>query len=148
MVESINIDRIQTSKHFDFKKNYTKKLTTMKMKHNYSPFSMNTNECKYFTSVEFSKSFNSRNISLSMFCIDCHSLEAHWDSIQELLFNMSSNGITLDLISLTDVFKIQDILQYNINGYHSLLINTKLDTDNCCGGIGLCINETFIYFKQ
>ena len=32
MVESINFDRIQTNKHFDLK-NYTKRLTTKKMKH-------------------------------------------------------------------------------------------------------------------
>ena len=56
---------------------------------------------------------------------------------------MSSNGLTLDLITLTEVFKIQDVLQYNINVYHSLLFNTILDTDDRHGGVGLYINETF-----
>ena len=68
MVESINIDRIQTTKHFDFNKLYKEP---------------NHHEDEtYFTSVELFKSFNSRNISLSMFCINCRSLEAHWDSVQ------------------------------------------------------------------
>jgi len=35
------------------------------------------NECKYFTSVDFSKYVKSENVSLSMFCSDSRSLEAH-----------------------------------------------------------------------
>ena len=61
---------------------------------------------------------------------------------------MSSNGITPDLIGLTEVFKIQDILQYNINGYHNLLFNTSLNTDDRHGGVGLYINETLTYLKR
>ena len=53
MADLINIDRIQTSKHFDLKKIYKEANLYEDETYNDSPFSMNTNECKYFTSVEF-----------------------------------------------------------------------------------------------
>ena len=77
----------------------------------------------------------------------CRSLEAHWDTLQDLLLTMSSNGLTLDFIGLTEIFKIQDVLHYKINGYHNLLFNTRLDADDGHGGVGLYISETFTYSK-
>ena len=63
--------------------------------------------------------------SVFMFCVNCRSLEARWDSLQELLLSMSSNGLTFDFIDLTaEVFEIQDVLHYKINGYYNLLFNT------------------------
>ena len=74
------------------------------------------------TPVEISKAFQSDKISLSMLCINCRSLEAHWDSLQEIFCNLSSDGLKLDKIGLTEIFRIRDSQQYNINGYHSLLL--------------------------
>ena len=76
------------------------------------------------------------------------SLEAHWDTLQELLLTMSSNGLTLDFIGLTESLKIQDVLHYKINGYHNLLFNTRLVADDGHGGVGLYISETFTYSKR
>ena len=87
-------------------------------------------------------------VSLSMFCVNCRSLEAHWDTLQELFLTMSSNGLTLAFIGLTEIFKIQDVLHYKINGYHNLLFNTRLDADDGHGGVGLYISETFTYSKR
>ena len=83
-----------------------------------------------------------------MFCVNCRSLEAHCDTLQELLLTMSSNGLTLDFIGLTEIVKIQDVLHYKINGYHNLLFNTRFDADDGHGGVGLYITETFIYSKR
>ena len=58
---------------------------------------------------------------------------------------MSSNGLILDFIGITEVFKIQDVLRYKINGYHNLLFNTRPDIDDGLGGVGLYISETFTY---
>ena len=60
---------------------------------------------------------------------------------------MSSNGLTLDFIGLTEIFKIQGVLHYKINGYHNLLFNTRLYADGGHGGVGLYISETFTYSK-
>ena len=55
-------------------------------------------------------------------------LEGYWDSLRELLFNMSSNGLTFDFIGFSGIFQIQHVLQYTINDYHNLLFNTILDS--------------------
>ena len=61
---------------------YILKLIIMKMIYNDSPLSLNPNECKYLNTVEFSNAIQSDNVSLSMLCINCRSLETHWDSVQ------------------------------------------------------------------
>ena len=89
MADTINISRTQTTKNYDNKQTFYNEAKYYEDEtYNYSPFSLNTNDCKHFSSVEFSKAFKPGNISLSMFCINCRSLEAHWDSFQELLFNI------------------------------------------------------------
>ena len=145
MTDIINITRIQTKNKLNLTTLYNETKHTKNKMYNDSPFSFNTSECKYVTSVEFSKYVKPENVSLSMFCVNCCSLEAHRDTLQELLLNISSKGLTFDFIGLTEVFKIQDVLHYNINGYHNLLFNTRLDTDDGHGGVGLYISETFTY---
>ena len=79
-----------------------------------------------------------------MLCINCCSIEANWDSVQELFCNLSSGGLKLDMIALTEIFRIRDSQQYNINGYLILLFNTRLQNDD--GHI--YINESFTYTKR
>ena len=139
MDDNINLDRIQTNGNFDFANLYTEINYNEDNIYNDSPLSLNPNECKYLTTVEFSNAFQSDKVSLSMLCINCRSLEAHWDSVQELFCNLSSGGLKLDMIALTEIFRIRDSQQYNINGYHSLLFNTRLQNDDGHGGVGIYI---------
>ena len=99
------------------------------------PF-LNTNECKYFTLVEFSKAFQRDNISLSMLC-NCRSLEAHWGVLPEVFCNLSSDCHKLDIIDLTEIFRIRDSQQYNINWYQCLLFNTRMQNDDGHGGVDM-----------
>ena len=87
MDDNINIDLIQTNGNVNFTKLYTEINHYEDEMYHDSLFKTNTNECKYLTPVEFSKAFQSDNIS--MLCINCRSLEAHWDSLQELFCNLS-----------------------------------------------------------
>ena len=52
------------------------------------------------------------------------------------------------MIALTEIFRIRDSQQYNINGYHSLLFNTRLQNDDGHGGVGIYINDSFTYTKR
>ena len=99
-----------------------------------SPF--NTSKWTLFTSTWFYKTLKPENISLYIFCVNYRGLEANCDSLQEVLINMSSNGLTIVFICFTDV------LHHKINGYHNLLYNTRLDTDDGHGGVGLYISGT------
>ena len=47
------------------------------------------------------------------------------------------------MIALIEIFRILDSQQYNINGYHSLLFNTRLQNDDGHGGVGNYISFTY-----
>ena len=67
---------------------------------------------------------------------------------KELLLNLSSNGLKLDIIGLTEIFRIRNSQQYKINGYRNLLFNTRLENDDGHRGVGIYINESFTYSKR
>ena len=52
---NISFDRIQTNEIFDFKKYLNDTNHNEDDTFSNSPFSLNTNDCRYFTPVEFSK---------------------------------------------------------------------------------------------
>ena len=83
MDDNINLDRIQTNGNFDFANLYTELNYNEDDIYNDSPLSSYPNECKYLTTVEFSNAFQIDKVSLSMLCINCRNLEAHWESMQE-----------------------------------------------------------------
>jgi len=83
MTDTINISRIQTNKTFNLTTLYNETKHSENEMYNDSPFSINTSECKYYTSVEFSKYVKPENVSLSMFCVYYRSLVVHRDSLQE-----------------------------------------------------------------
>ena len=142
MDDNINLDRIQTNGNFDFANVYTEINYIEDDINNDSPLSLNPNECKYLTTVEFSNAFQSDKVSLSMLYINCRSFQAHCDSVKEVFCNLSSGGLELDIIALTEIFRIRDSQQYNIHGYHSLLFNTRLQNDYGHGGVGIYISDS------
>ena len=61
---------------------------------------------------------------------------------------MQLGGFLFDIIGLTEVFKIPDSMSFNITGYHCLQFQTRSDTDDGRGGVGLFINSNFRYVKR
>ena len=56
---------------------------------------------------------------------------------------MSSNGLILDFIGITELGK-----RYKINGYRNLLFNTRPDRDDGHDGVGLYISDKFTYSRH
>ena len=78
------------------------------------------------------------------------SASANWDSLHELICDLSSRGFLFDVIGLTEIFKFLTVhcISFNIRGYHCLQFQTRSDTDDGRGGIGLFINSKFTYVKR
>ena len=55
-----------------------------------STFSNTTHDCKYVMPEEVSTALNSPN-GLSLFCINCQSLNAHFTELKNLLPTLSNN---------------------------------------------------------
>ena len=106
------------------------------------------NESKFFSPEKCAQTIQPTNNSLSLFCLNCRSISANWECIHELICNLSTRGFLFDIIGLTEVFKIPDCMVFNITGYHYLQFQTRYDTDNVRGGVGLFINSKFTYVKR
>ena len=148
--ESVNLNTIRTDSEYNFVKLFNEALAenddigTI----NGSPFDHGDNECKYYSPENFAQNIHPTNNSLSLFCLNCRSISANWDCIHELICNLSSRGFLFDIIGLTEVFKIPDSMSFNITGYHCLQFQTRSDTDDGRGGVGLFINSNFTYVKR
>ena len=104
--------------------------------------------CKYYTPDEFSLNVGRDSNNLSMFCINCRSINANWGSFTELILNISSDRFHFDFIGLTEVCKVHDGTNYSIEGYHDIESNTKGDTGDGHGGVALYIYETMSFFRR
>ena len=83
-----------------------------------------------------------------MFCINCRSINANWEALNELIYNMSNERFHFDIIGLAEIFKLNEGFNYSIAGYHDILSNTRHDSDDGHGGVGIYINENMSFFKR
>ena len=124
---SINLDQIQALDKFNFIKldNDANQNDLI----NDSPFVPN-NSCDYYSPEEFGRSFQHYKKSQSFFCINCRSLNYHWDALREFLLMINSDGFLFDFIGLTEVFQIRNDTNYTLDGYHQLEFNVRPEADD------------------
>ena len=147
--ETVTADRIQTlnqHEQFDFIKLYNQKKQSDFIED--SPFTGKQTSCNYYTPDEFSNRFIQTTKSLSLFCINCRSLNAHWDALNDLLYTMCVHNFLLDFIGLTEVFHIENDQHFTLKGYHQLEFNTRPSSDDAHGGVALFINDKLNYIRR
>ena len=144
----MNLNTIRTESEFNLVKLFNEALAENDDIVNGSPFDHGDNECKYYSPEKFAQTIQPTNYSLSLFCLNCRSISANWDCSHELICDLSSRGFSFDIIGLTEVFKIPDCMSFNITGYNCLQFQTRSDTDDGRGGVGLFINSKFTYVKR
>ena len=144
----MNLNTIRTESEYNLVKLFNEALAENDDIVNGSPFDHGDNECKYYSPEKIAQTIEPTNNSLSLFCLNCRSISANWDCFHELICDLSSRGFSFDIIGLTEVFKIPDCMSFNITGYHCLQFQTRSDTDDGRGGVGLFINSKFTYVKR
>ena len=82
-----------------------------------------------------------------MFCINCRSINAKWEALNELIDDMS-NERYFYVIGMIEILKLNDWFNYYIAGYHDILSNTRHDSDGGHGGVGIYINELTCHFSE
>ena len=130
MTDAITIDHIQTETSYNLEKLFNEANQFDKDNLNDSPFA---------------QMLRHHNTHASLFCLNCRSLNAHWDPLQELLLSMSTTKFQFDFIGLTEIC---DDVNYKLNGYHDLQFNTRPDTDDGNGGVALYIKDNLTYVKR
>ena len=142
---SINLDQIQALDKFNFINLYNDANQNDLI--NDSPFVPN-NSCDYYSPEEFGRSFQHYKKSQSFFCINCRSLNYHWDALREFLLMINSDGFLFDFIGLTEVFQIRNDTNYTLDGYHQLEFNVRPEADDGRGGVALFVKDHLNYFRR
>ena len=103
--------------------------------------------CIYYTPDDISQTIGNENNQLSMFSLNCRSIYANWDSLNQLIYNMTTEHCRFDFIGLTEVFKFNDYFNYSIQGYHAVEYNTR-DSDDGHGGVDIYVNSDMSYCRR
>ena len=85
--------------------------------HNDLPYPTDDTYCIYYTPDEVAQTIGNENNQLSIFSLNCRSINANWDSLNQLIYNMTTDHCRFDFIGLTEVFKFHDDFNYSIQGY-------------------------------
>ena len=105
--------------------------------HNDLPYPTDDTYCMYYTPDEVAQKIGNENNQLSIFSLNCRSINANWDSLNQLIYNMTTDHCRFDFIGLTEVFKFHDDFNYSIQGYHYIESNTRDNSDDGHGGVGI-----------
>ena len=76
--------------------------------HNDLPYPTDDTYCMYYTPDEVAQTIGNENNQLSIFSLNCRSINANWDSLNQLIYNMTTDHCRFDFIALTEVFKFHD----------------------------------------
>ncbi len=107
-----------------------------------SPFTNVDSTCDYYLRKQFRNMTSHIDYKyLSLFCINCQSLNSHWDELNSLLINMTSDKFSFDIIGLTEIFQVHQDINYNIAGYHPLIYNTRTGEHGGRGGVGIYVRD-------
>ena len=123
---TLPVDRIQSlnlGEQFDFINLYNEVNQTDLIED--SPFTEKPNIYTYYTPDNFANTFHQTNKSTSLFCMNCRSLNAILDAIQELLYAMCADDFAFDLIALTEVFNIIKRQMVTTN-YNLIFVQTRM----------------------
>ena len=62
----------------------------------------------YYTPDEVTQTIGNEKNKLSIHSLNCRSINANWDSLNQLIYIVTSEHCRFDFIGLTEVFKIYD----------------------------------------
>ena len=87
------------------------------------------------------KSLNEQKDKLFLFCINCQSLNSHWDHFNSLLESITDETFAFDVIGITEIFQIHSNINYDVTGYHPLHYSTRTGVSSGRGGVGMYIKD-------
>ena len=116
--------------------------------HNDSPYPNDDTFCMHYAPYKVAQTIGNEKNQLSLLSLNCCSINANCDSLNHLIYNVTSEHCRLDFIGLPEVFKIYDDFDYSIQGYHHIEYNIRDDADDGHGGVGLYVNSDMSYCRR
>ena len=142
MEDEITLDHISTQSTYDLVKLFND--SELDEDFSESPMDIIDNTCNYYDPSGVKELLNQEKNYVSLFCLNCQGLRAHWDSFHNLVWETCGDGNAFDIIGITELYSM-NISECALNGYHSLEYKTRNDTTISRGGIGLYIQERLQY---
>ena len=75
----------------------------------------------YYMPADIASMTTNSSNHISCFHINCQSINAHWDSLTNLVHDMSNDNFCFDVIAMSEIFKIDKHYSYSIDGYHDIV---------------------------
>ena len=114
--DRISLDQIITNEKFDLIKQINN-IVEDNMRIN----DTSCTECNYYNAEDFKSKLLSSNMSLSFFCMNIQSLNAHFENLKSLLSDSHSTNFMFDFIGLTDIFRNPINISLKLEGYHQIM---------------------------
>lgn len=147
MDDRITLDRINTHSEFNLTELY--KNDNNEDDIDDSPYSIIKNTCNYFEPTDLRNLLSEIDNSLSMFCLNCQGLRAHWDAFCDLINNMNGSNLSssFDVIGVTELYGMSPG-EFSLNGYYPIEFKTRNDTMGSRGGVGMYIKNNYQFTQR
>ena len=99
------------------------------------------NDCHYYDTHTFTEMANLTTEPFSVFCINCRCLNTNIEPLKDLLADLSNDHFQLDIIGLTETFTLKEGIDYDLDGYHPLISNSRPADDDYHGGVGVYVKR-------
>ena len=139
-MNDITLDQVEGNAQFDFKNLFDDSKDDILTDNMDSIYYDNDYDCKYSSPDEFNKLIPNlySKSKFSVTALNCCSMSAHWDEIQELMAQLSSSEFSFDVLGLTEIFRSKDDSSPKLTGYHALKSNLRPIDDDIRGGVSVC----------
>ena len=145
VTDNITLDMVSTSTEFDLISMYDNANDTNDTEDNDSPFQYNVTHCSYYETPDFQRynQANGMKEQISLFHLNCRGLLANWNQFHELIYNLSSDVFSFDIIGISEMYRCINDERLHLTGYHSVVSRCREDWSR--GGVGIFIKDNLVF---
>ena len=142
MEDDLTFEHIDTQQKYDLQQLFQNDPRSDELSD--SPFELCNNTCLYYEPCGVNEAFSRPNDDLSIFCLNCQGIRAHWDSFYNLVQEMGKDSRSFDVIGVTEIFGMSQG-ECALPGYHPLEFSVRNNSNNSKGGIGIYVKASHKY---
>ena len=118
----LNLNQITTDQNFNFLNIISN--TDDSEDYSYSPYDNVQYTCNYYDESEFCNLYNNGK-KLSICSFNVQSLTSKFQQFSDLINSLNKKSCAPDIICLQEIWKINDDVSFNLNGYQSLIYKQR-----------------------
>ena len=146
-VNNISFDHVRQNREYDFAQIFENTINEdNNTKSDTLPPSYVNHLCPYKTSDQFLNDLDPTvDKKFSVFSVNCRSIDHNWSGLKNLIAEMSSDNFSFSVIGLSEIFKVENELDFKLEGYHKFRCKQRPKDDDGRGGVGFFIKNDLKY---